>query len=226
MTDLEAIGLACRRGEHEVFADLEFRVSAGCLLVVRGPNGSGKTTLLRCLAGLVRPSAGTIRTDPDETVYLGHRDAITAQMTVAENLRFWADIHREPTSSGGDVRHGDRDTDITKAAEALGLVPLLSILVGTLSEGQRRRVGLACLPVSRRNLWLLDEPATALDVESVAMFERLVRTHLESGGRVVATTQDPAAMTDFPSIKLTGPTLRSRRSDTVWNGVGIRTHFD
>src|ERR1700709_1556320 len=93
-------GVRCVRGGREVFSGLDFDASAGEALAVTGPNGSGKTSLLRLVAGLVTPSAGSIRLEGGEAEltlaeqahYLGHRDALKPALSVLENLAFWRDF--------------------------------------------------------------------------------------------------------------------------------------
>ena len=84
--------LACRRGEVTVLTGLSFEVAAGEALILRAPNGAGKTTLLRCLAGLTPPVAGTLNFSTEDVAYAAHADGLKAQLTVEENLQFWADI--------------------------------------------------------------------------------------------------------------------------------------
>src|SRR5262249_57613531 len=94
---LEASDLACSRGGREVFSGVGFGLGAGEALVVTGPNGAGKSSLLRLIAGLVRPTGGTLSLDggdpdltlPEQVHYLGHQDALKPSLTVAENLAFW-----------------------------------------------------------------------------------------------------------------------------------------
>jgi heme exporter protein A len=84
--------LACARGPAQVLAGVNFSLAPGEALILRGPNGSGKTTLLRTLAGLTPPIAGRIEMAEDAIAYAGHADGLKAQLTVAENLTFWARV--------------------------------------------------------------------------------------------------------------------------------------
>ncbi len=186
MLRLCAIGLGCVRGFRNVFNDLNLELSSGDAMALTGPNGAGKSSLLRLLAGLLRPSAGRVvlEGDTDEGAvaerahYLGHLDAFKTALTVGENIEFW--IHY----LGGEH-------DAAPALAAVGLESLEHLPAAYLSAGQRRRLSLARLIAVPRPLWLLDEPASALDSAGQEMLAGLMRTHLASGGMIVAATHGP-----------------------------------
>ena len=172
--------LVARRGGRTVFEDVSFAVRAGETLAVTGPNGAGKSTLLRLIAGLLEPVSGRIALDPASEAgiggavhYLGHLEALKPAFSIGENLGFWRTLYRG-------------DGDIEEAIEAVGLDGLSHLPVATLSAGQKRRVAIARLLLIARPIWLLDEPATALDAAAEAMLGRLIARHLEGGGLVVA----------------------------------------
>ena len=166
--------LSVARGGLPVLTGLSFRLAPGDALILRGPNGSGKTTLLRTLAGLQPPLSGEIDADPDAIAYAGHSDGLKAMLTVTENLRFWASVFGQQ--------------DILPALRGFDLENLSDRLAGTLSAGQKRRLGLARLLVTARPVWVLDEPTVSLDAASVALFASAVRAHLERGGSALIAT--------------------------------------
>jgi len=147
---------------------VNFTVAAGEALILRGPNGSGKTTLLRCLAGLCPPVSGTLGFSTDDVAYAAHADGLKAQLTVSENLQFWADVF------------GTRD--IAPAVAAFDLEQLLHRRAADLSAGQKRRLSLSRLTLTGRAIWALDEPTVSLDTENVARFAQAVIAHLNAGG--------------------------------------------
>jgi heme exporter protein A len=129
------------RGGREVFSGLHFEAASGEALAVVGPNGSGKTSLLRLIAGLLIPSHGSVQLEggeaeltlPEQSHYLGHRDAIKPALSVTENLRFWRDF------LGGTT---------VDPAEILAVVELdhaARLPAAYLSAGQRRRLSIARL---------------------------------------------------------------------------------
>jgi len=174
VTVLQVSGLGVARGGVPVLEGLTFGIGAGRALVLRGPNGSGKTTLLRTIAGLQPPLEGQIEGAGERIAYAAHSDGLKSMLTVTENLRFWAQVF----GTAG----------ISPAIEAFDLIPLRDRLAGSLSAGQKRRLGLARLMVTGRPVWVLDEPTVSLDTASVALFADAVRAHLAGGGSALMAT--------------------------------------
>ena len=176
---LAARGLSCRRGDRTVFAGLDIALGPGEALVVTGANGSGKTSLLRILAGLMRPASGSVERG-GACQLVGHSDAVKAALTVAENL-----AHHVRLAGGGSVAEG---------LSAVGLARLADVPVRVLSAGQRRRLALARLFAVAAPIWLVDEPATALDSDAVGRFEAGIGRHLSGGGVAVVSTNVPLGL--------------------------------
>lgn len=143
-------------------------------LVIRGPNGAGKTTLLRTLAGLQPSVSGQIEGAEETIAYAGHLDGLKPTLTVSENLWFWASVFG--------------CADIGDALAAYELAQLQDRAAGTLSAGQKRRLGLSRLLVTGRPIWVLDEPTVSLDSTAVEMFAAAVRSHLANGGSALIAT--------------------------------------
>jgi heme exporter protein A len=205
---VDAERLAARRGYATLFANLQFSVSAGCALTVTGANGSGKTTLLRIIAGLTAPVEGEIRWqgqamhpfDPrmrQAVAFNGHLPALKDELSAEDNLRAWIAL---------DDRSPDDDA-VGEALDAVALARQRRLPVRVLSQGQRRRIGLARLRIVRRSLWVLDEPLTALDAEGVDALGALLDVHLAKGGLCIAASHQalPIARERMRSLAL-GPT--------------------
>jgi heme exporter protein A len=198
---LRGSALAAVRGDRRLFAGLEFALDAGELLYVNGPNGSGKTTLLRMICGLVAPAEGTISWNGEdirsvgdayraEVVYLGHLSGVKDELNGLENLRINCRL----------AGHDPSGTELVRALGAMGLGGLETLPTKVLSQGQKRRVSLARLLLTRAHLWILDEPYTALDSAAVELLQAVIRNHLAQGGLVVLTTHQQVAI-DTGTVK-------------------------
>jgi heme exporter protein A len=203
---LRVEGLCVERGERRVVEDIGFVLTGGETLKVTGPNGAGKSTLLRALAGLLPRSAGAVALEGAgeeevalQTHYLAHADGLKAQLTVTENLAFWAD-YLAPAGSAQDF--SARGLSVAAALAGVGLAHVAGAPVAILSAGQKRRVALARLMVAFRPLWLLDEPLTGLDAASREKFAHAMREHCALGGMIVAATHEPLGLDETRELQL------------------------
>lgn len=201
---LDVADLACRRGDRQLFHGLSFQVPAQTLLHVRGRNGSGKTTLLRALCGLLRADHGSIRWNGvsirelaedynRDLLYFGHLNGIKADLTGLENLRIARTLDQDPAG----------DDAILDALAQIGLEGFEDLPTRMLSQGQKKRVALARLILSKAPLWILDEPFTALDVDAVDLLQRLIAEQVAGGGSVVLTTHQEVPLTQGAIQRLT-----------------------
>jgi heme exporter protein A len=212
---LTAENLSAHRGEDLIFSNISFSLRGGEALVLTGRNGSGKSTLLRVLAGLLKPASGTINlwhedgqkapNLAEEAHYLGHRNAMKAEMTVSENLTFW--------KSFLGTEKDRRGVPVDEAAEKLQLGGITHLPFGDLSAGQQRRMAFAKLLIAWRPVWILDEPTAALDASAEALFCSLINTHLAEGGIVLAATHQPLELSNVTELRMTG---FSGVTENVW----------
>jgi ABC-2 type transport system ATP-binding protein len=176
---VRAAGLTVIRGGNEILRDLSFEVPAGEVTGLLGPSGCGKTTLIRSIAGTQRIARGTLTVlerrpgDPasrTELAYAAQTAAVYTDLTVEENVRYFARILRAPAG------------DVDRVIDAVDLVPARRRLVGVLSGGELSRVSLAVALLGAPRLLLLDEPTVGLDPvlreQLWALFGELARTGL------------------------------------------------
>ncbi len=203
---ISANGLRVDRGGRAIVRGVDFKLRAGEALLVLGRNGAGKSTLLRALAGFLPLREGEIRLNggadaplAEQAHYVGHADGLKAALTALENLEFWA---RMLQSSSEPALSPDG------ALEKVGLARVGDFPVAYLSAGQKRRVALARLFVAPRPIWLLDEPATALDVGSQQKFAEAMASHRAGGGFIFAATHAPLGLVDAKELRLDAPRPR------------------
>lgn len=193
---LEVNNLECIRGDRSLFTELSFRLKSGELLHLLGHNGSGKTTLLRTLCGLIKPNQGVVSWKgknirrqreefAEEMQFIGHLNGIKADLTAVENLRILCRLDSFDVS----------DDELWQALEKMGLYGHEDLAVGVLSQGQKRRVTLARLLLTKSPLWLLDEPFTALDKAAIDFLQTVIADHIENGGMVILTTHQDVGLT-------------------------------
>lgn len=210
MPMLQALDLACVRGDRRLFRGLSFAVESGQVLRVEGANGAGKTSLLRLLAGLGLPAAGEVHWQGRPVrrqreaygaalVYLGHLTGLKDELTPIENLRVDAGL----AGIGGSGSSPD-DAALLGALRTWGIERQARLPLRVLSAGQRRRAALARLQLSVAPLWILDEPFTALDVDAVRQLGAVIDAHLSRGGLAVVTShQDvPVGAARMRSLRL------------------------
>ena len=199
MLDIQS--LAARRGGRKVFRDITFTLNAGEALVVRGANGSGKSSLLRTLAGLIDKTDGKILWQGVEInpraaehrarqCYISHLDALKPELTVAETLDYWRAL-------GGGI--GNQESGVLDIFQISGLA---NKAVRTLSAGQKRRLGLTRLLLSDAPLWLMDEPATALDKDGQKLLDGVIVQHRAKGGIAVIVTHHDDVTPDAKNLMM------------------------
>ena len=191
MINLSGTDLQCIRSSRAVFQGLSFYLESGDVLYLTGPNGSGKSSLLRIFAGLLKPSAGVLSWNGESDLresdiffgkihYIGHRNAVKVGLSVLENLSFWSQI----SGGAGDQRA------LTSALKTFELDQLADLPARFLSAGQARRLALARLLVKPAPLWVLDEPATSLDIANETALQSAIHAHSTAGGMAVIATHE------------------------------------
>ncbi len=198
---LETRKLGCIRNDRELFVNLDIALSPGQMLVVEGPNGCGKTSLLRILTGLRLADHGEIlwRGEPidrlagdyyEQVSYVGHHDGVKAELSCLENLRL-ARAMGIPS-----------DRDLDDVLDQVQLFRYGDSEAGSLSAGQKRRLALARLLATESMLWVLDEPFTSLDRDSMALFSGLFEQQLRRDGIIVMTSHHEIVLPAVQLIRL------------------------
>ncbi len=175
-------GLTKTFGRVRAITNLSLQIADGTTVAILGANGSGKSTLLKLVAGLVKPTSGSVTLEgspPAECKsaigYLGHEPFLYRYLSATENLNFYADLYRV-----------DR-TRVPKLLEDVGLGAKGASLVRTFSRGESQRLGLARTLLHEPRYLLLDEPFSGLDETSS---ERLPGLIAQNGRTVLLSTHD------------------------------------
>ncbi len=200
---LQIHDLGVERAGRHILAGVNFSIAPGDALVLRGTNGAGKTSLLRALAGFSRVQEGEItflhgaepmeRDDIAATHlhYLGHENGVSLKLSVVENIVSWAQLLApENAAQAPDL------------IEKVDLLLMAKERAGRLSAGQKRRLALTRLLVAPRAVWLMDEPATALDSEGQALLTELCQAHRARGGVIVLTAHEGFSLPDAKGLQL------------------------
>ena len=192
---LVARGLRVDRGGRVIVSDVDFELRAGEALVVLGRNGAGKSTLLRALAGFLPLRGGAIEISGARERRPCRAGALHRPSGRIEDGADGAGKPRILVENAG-WRRRFASARALQALQKVGLARIGDFPVGYLSAGQKRRVALARLFVAPRPVWLLDEPATALDVASQETLAQAMADHRAGGGMIIAATHAPLGLAD------------------------------
>jgi heme ABC exporter ATP-binding subunit CcmA len=187
---IELIDVVAVLGQFPALAGANLQVSRGEIVLLHGPNGAGKTSILRVCAGLLPIERGSGRvlgidlvTQRDEVRsrvgLLGHSNGLYLDLTVEQNIRFWASMVNAT------------EDEIVRAMSLMRIDGRLSsVKTARLSAGQRRRCALASLIVRRAEIWLLDEPHAGLDAQGRDELDSVLRHAVSAGATIVLASHE------------------------------------
>jgi ABC-2 type transport system ATP-binding protein len=189
MNAIEFSNVVKRYGSVEALRGVSFNVNAGEMFGLIGPDGAGKTTAIRSICGLLHVDEGSIRVLGSDPVkqhrqitasvgYLSQRFSLYGDLSIDENIAFFAEIH------GVRDFHGRRD----RLLDMTQLTPFRSRLADQLSGGMKQKLALACTLVHEPKVILLDEPTTGVDPVSRREFWKLLSQFLAQGITIVMST--------------------------------------
>ena len=179
--------LACAYNSKLIFADLSATIKPSNSVLLTGSNGSGKTSLLRIVAGLQNPYSGRVTWGEHDSIrdavlygdlnvsYIGHDLAIKEELTVLENVFYWAEL-------AGDVKY------VRYAIDYFGLKKYAKTYCSDLSKGWQKKVALTKLITCSGDLWLLDEAFSNLDEETSNQLAQLIQNKCENGGIAIISS--------------------------------------
>ena len=188
---IRARGLTRRFGDVPALDHVDFQVEPGELFGIVGPDGAGKTTTLRILAGVLPPTEGdavvdgvSVADDPEAIkpalAYMSQRFGLYTDLTVMENLRFYADLFQVPRA--------ERERRLERLFRFSNLGPFKDRLAGNLSGGMKQKLGLSCALIHQPKILLLDEPTFGVDPISRRDLWLIVHEMVAEGVTVVVST--------------------------------------
>lgn len=220
-------GLTRRFGAHTAVDGLTFDVAAGTLFGLVGPDGAGKTTTLRMLAGVLRPTAGGISVggvdvvkDPESSkhhvAYMPQRFGLYDDLTVRENLDFYADLYQVPKAA--------RPARLERLYRFSSLGPFAARLAGRLSGGMKQKLALSCALVHQPEILLLDEPTFGVDPISRRDLWLILHDMVAAGVTVVVSTayMDEAERCDTVALLDRGRVVALEAPEALQRGLPVR----
>jgi ABC-2 type transport system ATP-binding protein len=191
MAEIVLDNVTRRFGEVTALDNLSFSVEPGEIFALVGPDGAGKTTCLRLLCGLVEPDQGNIQVlgkdvaaDPEaiksEIGYMSQRFGLYDDLTVAENIAFYAELYEVPRAEYRERRE--------RLLAFSGLAPFMDRLFRNLSGGMKQKVGLSCALIHTPRVLFLDEPTNGVDPVSRRDFWRILYQLLRENVTIFIST--------------------------------------
>ena len=188
---IRTMGLRKVFGQLAAVEGLDLTVGRGEVFGLLGPNGSGKTTTIRMLTGLLAPTGGTATVDGVDVTespelvrrrigYMSQRFGLYDDLTVGENLRFYASVY--------GLRGAERSDRLDELVTELGFTERVRQMAGTLSGGWKQRLALACATAHRPRVLFLDEPTAGVDPAARRQFWDLIYEFARQGITILVTT--------------------------------------
>tara|TARA_B110000444_G_scaffold69601_1_gene65412 strand:+ start:137 stop:748 length:612 start_codon:yes stop_codon:yes gene_type:complete len=180
---IEIDNISLLRNEKSILENISFHIKKSKALNLYGLNGSGKTSLLKIIVGMTEPTSGFIKNvsgDEDlfkKTIYIGHKYGTKGNLTVEENLSY-------------ALTNNSKKSQLTikKALETYKMTRQKTMLTKNLSHGQQKKVSLMKTLITNSLLWVIDEPYSALDDESINIFNDTTKEYLKQGGALIMTS--------------------------------------
>jgi heme exporter protein A len=192
--------LSFYKDNKKIFSELSFSLSISSALIITGKNGCGKSSLLKLIAGIYEIQSGRVlwgnedienfRDDFNgDTQFIGHKNFLKPELTVKENLEFYADLR------------GTKNA-VAPALEFFSLRDLQNSMIKTLSAGWQQRVILTKLLACPATVWLLDEPSNNLDKDGKEQLHELIKNRIKDRGLVILTSHDEMFFDLGPKLNL------------------------
>jgi len=197
---LSADNLCLFKDDKKIFNNLAFSISINSVLIIKGENGCGKTSLLKILSGTSLPSSGKVLWGDEDILeiksdfmgdsqFLGHKNFFKNQLTIRQNLEFYAKIN-------------DSLEAVDSALRFFELDEIADQKVSKLSAGTKQRALLSILLACPATIWFLDEPSNNLDKKWQEKLYELIKTRAREDGLIIMATHDEMFFDLGPKIEI------------------------
>ena len=185
--------LSVKRLDKIIFENISLSLSSKSIIILRGRNGSGKTTLLKTLINVIEPSVGSIYWKGkllkknlydfyNNITFISDKTSSLTKLTVEDNISIWKKIFLSNINN----------SQIETALKTLGLKNFLHQKVGTLSLGESKKLELLRLIIENKKVWILDEPFSNLDEDSIELLKQTFEDHYANEGSIIFSShQNP-----------------------------------
>ncbi len=228
MNTIKTVGLTRKFGDLTAVNDLNIEIEEGEIFGLVGPDGAGKTTTMRLLTGILDPTSGggsvynrdiikESESLKDNIAYMSQRFGLYEDLTVMENVNFYADIYGVPPKG--------RAQTIEKLLGFSGLTPFKERFAGKLSGGMKQKLGLACALIHTPRVLFLDEPTNGVDPVSRRDFWKILYDLLKEKVTILYSTSylDEAERCKRVGLLHKGTLLRCNTPDAIKQEFGART---
>ncbi len=228
MITIKASGLTRKFGELTAVNNLSFEVEEGEIFGLVGPDGAGKTTTMRLLTGILEPTGGEgwvydkhivkeSEVLKDNIAYMSQRFGLYEELTVIENINFYADVFCVPKDN--------RDATIDKLLGFSGLIPFKKRFAGKLSGGMKQKLGLSCALIHTPKVLFLDEPTNGVDPVSRRDFWKILYDLLKEKVTILYSTSylDEAERCRRVGLIHKGSMLKCDTPDAIKKACGTKT---
>ena len=220
---LEIISVYFRRNKRLIFNNFNLKLLKSQIIILIGDNGAGKSSLLDIAVGILEPEKGIIKINTipvtelgsdkkKKFTYIPHKDSLKDYLTIEENLANWVSISNNKISK----------KEFYESLKFFNLHKMSQNPIRNLSHGQRKKVSLTKLLLSKTKLWLLDEPFNGLDSSSTNKFKNLIHDHIRNNGSIVLSSHINLKLNGSKKIFIKRPEINFKKINsklTTWDDI-------
>ena len=185
--------LSVERLDKKIFENINLSIASGCITILKGKNGSGKTTLLKAILNIIEPSAGSVFWKGkllkknlydffNNVTYIADTTSSLRKLTIKDNINIWKRFFISNINNA----------QIEKSLKILKLDKYLNNKVGTLSFGETKKLEFLRLIIESKKVWILDEPLSNLDEDSIELMKKTFEDHCSKEGSIIFSShQNP-----------------------------------